>query len=79
MKSHRVILSFAVAIVFLAHSATNAPIPTPSPKPIEDIFPQQLPDPGIYQAASTESNSISPALLATGFNLNDSSELSGRR
>ena len=74
MKSHRVIAFFAAFL--LVQGVTSAPIP--SPKPFEDIYPSQLPDPGTMQIVAGDS-SILPTLLVSGFDINDTSTLSGKK
>lgn len=61
-------------LVLMAHSGMCAPIP------IEDIYLNQLPDPGMYQTSYSNAadTSIAPTLIATGFDLNDTSEMSGK-
>lgn len=75
MKSHFAITCF-VALVVLQGATIGAPIP--NPKPIEDILNNQLPDPGTFMPAVAADSSIVPALLASGFDPNDTSALGGK-
>lgn len=76
MKSHRVIASAtAFLLVVVMQGAISAPIP--NPKPIEDIYPSQLPDPGNMMIVSGDSG-VLQTLIAAGFDLNDTSALSGK-
>lgn len=67
MKSHVI-----MAILNLAQVIVCAP----TPRPIEDIYPSQIPDAGAAPIVAGDSG-ILPTLLAVGFDPNDTSALSG--
>ncbi|SPO23665.1 uncharacterized protein UTRI_03808_B [Ustilago trichophora] len=72
MKSHFVISSL-IALVLMVQGATSAPIP--NPKPIEDIYPTQFPDPNLFASTASADNSAFLTLLASSFNINDNSAM----
>ncbi|KIS69032.1 uncharacterized protein UMAG_11940 [Mycosarcoma maydis] len=73
MRSHQMAAFFAVSLMMMVVlGALSAPIP--SPRPIEDIYPSQLPDAGTAQIVAGDSG-ILPTLLAVGFDPNDRSVL----
>lgn len=76
MKSIHVTAFVFSFVPLLMRAVSSAPIP--NPRPIEDIFPYQLPDNGLMQNAVAADSTVVPALLAVGFDINDSSTMTGK-
>ncbi|SNX87272.1 uncharacterized protein MEPE_05982 [Melanopsichium pennsylvanicum] len=79
MKFHRVIAFLVPLVLVFAHATTSAPIPYP--KPIEDIYPTQLPDFNNNQTPVSGDYGAFQSLLASGFavDINDNSAMTGKK
>lgn len=74
MKSESLIAVLAANLLLVPGAAS---VPLPSPKPIENIYINQLPDFGVVPVVAGD-YAIVPTLLSAGVDLNDDSELTGK-
>ena len=72
MKFFNAIVAVVTFTLLVSQQVTAAPIP----RPIEDLYPSQIPDAGAIQAFAADS-SVSATFLASQFDPNDTSALHG--
>lgn len=64
-------------IALLAVVSMAGILAAPIPRPFEDIFPNQIPDPGLMQNPANDSSQTLPTTLASSWDPNDTSPLNG--